>query len=195
MPTPSSGSAAPVREADRPVRRRTHVLLFDDAHRTLEAVKALRADGFHVEEVHGPMPLHGIDEALGLRETRLGWGTLVGGMLGLTIAVSFQLWTHMQSWQLNIGGKTNSSLPALVPVSFELTVLLAAFATVGGLLIRSRLTRPGPVAAHRLPDPRVTDDRFAVLVVEEGGDFAPARYEALCERLGPVERKDSWRIQ
>ncbi|MCK6590626.1 MAG: DUF3341 domain-containing protein [Polyangiaceae bacterium] len=198
METPINVSAPSISKghgAMVPSSARTHVLLFDDPGRTLHAVKKLRAAGFDVEEVYSPFPVHGIDEALGLAETRLPYATLAGGALGLALAVAFQVWVHTKSWPLNIGGKSNLALPGLIPVIFEVTVLLAAIATVGTLLARNRLIRPGEVAPDRAPHPRVTDDRFAVLVPETSGSFSMARFNALCEELRPVERKDSWRIQ
>lgn len=197
METPINGSMHSISRtaASAPSSGRMHVLLFDDPGRTLRAVKKLRAAGFDVDEVHSPFPVHGMDEALGLEETRLPWATLVGGAVGLTLAVAFLVWVHTTSWPMNIGGKSNRALPAIVPVIFEVMVLLAALATVGTLIVRSRLVRPGDVPTDRLPHLRVTDDRFAVLVPETSGSFSMARFNTLCEELRPVERKDSWRIQ
>ena len=120
-------------------RRRIHTMAFDDPSRALAAVRALRADGFEVDDVHTPYAVHGMDEALGLPETRLGLATLAGGLLGAGVAFGFQFWTHAVDWPLVIGGKSPLALPAQVPVSFELTILFAAFATVGTFLARRRL--------------------------------------------------------
>jgi hypothetical protein len=167
-------------------RVRQHWLVFDDPEQTLSAVKRLRGAGYEIADVHSPFPVHGLDEALGWRDTRLPWATLVGGGLGLCIAMALQTWTHALDWPLNIGGKTDLAIPALVPVAFELTVLLAAFATVGGLLVRSRLkpTSGGDLPAGQ-PLADVTDNRFVVRVVERDGSFAPEDFERLVKRLRP----------
>ena len=69
------------------------------------------------------------------------------------------------------------SLPALVPVTFELTALVAGFATLGALFVRVRLyPRVRPERAPRQPDPRVTDGRFVVLVLEEDASLARERF-------------------
>jgi hypothetical protein len=176
MPSPDPG--APRRAG------RCRLLVFDGPHPTLAAVRGLRAAGFDVEEVHSPFPVHGVDEAMGLRETRLPWATLAGGASGLALGLGFESWTHTRSWPLDIGGKPNLSLPALVPVAFELTVLVAAFFTVGalvagGLAIR-RASRRAPVTAQG-----VTDDRFVVLVSEpEPGEAG--RFREVCAGLAPV---------
>lgn len=178
-------------------RRRIHTVAFDAPEKALAAVHALKADGFEVHDVHTPYAVHGLDEALGLRETRLGTATLVGGLVGGGAAFGFQIWTHAIDWPLTIGGKSPLALPAQVPVSFELTILFAAFATVGGLLLRRRLfprvaSDPVPPAQ---PDPRVTDDRFVVVVVERDGRFRLDRFRALAKEMGALETVEGWRVR
>lgn len=175
-------------------RRRVHALSFGDPHRTLEAVRRLRAEGFEVFDVHSPFLVHGMAEALDLAPSRLGWATFVGGLIGGTVAFGFQVWTHAIDWPLLIGGKSPLALPAQVPVSFELTVLFAAFATVGGLLASRRLfPRVGRRPASQ-PHPAVTDDRFVVLVVERDAGFSPARFGELVRLLGPMDVSEGWRV-
>jgi hypothetical protein len=178
----------------RGTRRRIHTLAFDDPARTLSAVKALRADGFEVDDVHTPYAVHGMDEALGLPATRLGLATLAGGLLGAAVAFGFQAWTHAIDWPLVIGGKSPLALPAQVPVSFELTVLFAAFATVGTLLARRRLFPRFAVQSPTQPGLGVTDDRFVVLVVERDGGFRSARLRELGRELGAVDAVEGWRV-
>jgi hypothetical protein len=174
-------------------RRRIHSLVFETPGATLAAVKALRAEGFEVHDVYSPFAIHGVDEALGLRPSRLGVATLLGGLLGGGAAFAFQIWTHAIDWPLFIGGKTPLALPAQVPVSFELTVLFAAFATVGTLVVTRRLfPRLSPELVAQ-PDPRVTDDRFVVLVVERDATFSPARFRQVASALHPTAVREAWK--
>lgn len=173
-------------------RRRVHAVSFDAPELALAAVKRLRAEGYDVYDVHSPFPIHGMDEALGLRETRLGMATLVGGLAGGVLATTLQIWTHAVDWPLVIGGKSPLALPAQVPVSFELTVLFAALATVAALLVRRRL-RPRAGDPPTQPNERVTDDRFVALVVESDASFEPHRFRALCATLGAEAVDDGWR--
>ncbi len=165
-------------------RIRQHGLVFEDPAVTLEAVKTLRKEGFEVADVHSPFPIHGIDEAIGLPPTRLPWATFAGGSVGLLVALALQTWTHAADWPLNIGGKSNIAMPALVPVAFELTVLIAAFATVGTLLFRSRLF---PTTKTSLPKTQpiegVSDNLFVILVVERDGSFSAELFDELCQQL------------
>lgn len=175
-------------------RRRVHALSFDDPVRTLEAVRQLRGDGFEVFDVHSPFLVHGMAEALDLAPSRLGWATFVGGLLGAAVAFGFQIWTHAIDWPLVIGGKSPLALPAQVPVSFELTVLFAAFATVGGLLASRRLFPRVASRPAAQPHPAVTDDRFVVLVVERDAGFSPVRFRELLRRIGPIDVSEGWRV-
>ncbi|MCC6552575.1 MAG: DUF3341 domain-containing protein [Polyangiaceae bacterium] len=163
-----------------------HVLVFEDPARTVDAVRRILAAGFVVADVHSPFPLHGLDEVLGVPETRLPWATLTGAALGCGLSFGFQAWTHTASWPLNIGGKPNLSLPALVPIAFELTVLFAALFTVLALIGLAigharRRARRAPLTGVQ-----VTDDRFAVLVPEAGAEFPIEQFRALCNELGPT---------
>lgn len=168
--------------------RLVHALVFEDPQQTLDAVTTLRARGVEVQDVHTPFAVHGMDEALGLRETRLPYATLVGGICGLGLALGFQIWTHTIDWPHNIGGKTDLAFPALVPVSFELTVLLASIATLVALLFAAKLR---PFKRPKQPTPRVTDDQFVVLVVDPDGESAP-RLRALWAALEPTEVIEGW---
>ena len=189
MPRLFGGPSAP------PERQRSHTVAFDSPARALAAVRALRANGFRVRDAHTPFAVHGMDEALGHAETRLPWATFVGGVVGGSIGLGFQLWTHAFDWPLNIGGKTYVAWQALVPIAFEVTVLLAAFGTVGALLWRSRLfPRRSVVRPATQPSARVTDDHFVLVVQEEDGAFAADAFHHLCDQLGAVEVVDGWRV-
>ena len=127
----------------------------------LGAVEELREAGFEIEDAYTPYAVHGLDRAAGIRRTRLGW---VCGILGLGAAASmlvFQHWVSAVDWPLNVGGKPPSSIPAFVPVMFEVGVLAAGLGSVLAFLLVSRLypgKRPSPLLEG------VTDDRFAVVV-------------------------------
>jgi len=151
---------------------------FDDEGALLRAVRAARAAGVAVEDAFTPYAVHGLDEAMGLRRSRLTWVCFCAGLCGGALALSFELWTSVVSWPLNIGGKPFASVPAFIPVTFELTVLSAALASAAAFFFRSRIF-PGKRAA---PLPRVTDDRFALVL---GGDEARAR--ALMQDAGALE--------
>jgi hypothetical protein len=145
---------------------------FTDEGALLAAVRAARAAGVAIEDAYTPYAVHGLDEAMGLRRSRLTWVCFAAGALGASGALGFQLWTSTVDWALNVGGKPFASYPAFIPITFELTVLSAALVSAAAFLFRSRLF-PGRAAQ---PLPRVTDDRFALVVAD--GDEARALLRA-----------------
>ena len=164
--------------------RRVFVAVFDREEDLLGAVKAARAEGLLLHDVFTPYPVHGLDEAMGLRRSRLPWACLVFGLLGGLGGLWLEWWTSAVDWPLNVGGKPLNSMPAFVPVIFELTVLLAG---VGTFLVFLAAARLRPRKAVRLPAARLSDDRFALVLGESGADFDPAALETeFRERHGAV---------
>lgn len=155
--------------------------IFPDEDSVFGALLALRRAGFDIAEVFAPYAVHGLDRAAGLRRSRIGFVTVTAAAIGSISFYFFQDWVSAMNWPLNIGGKPYSSAPAWIPVVFEVGVLAAGLATVLALFVRSGLY---PGKKPRLVDPRVTDDRFAVMMelTDAGFDVATAR--EICLRHG-----------
>ena len=153
---------------------RTILASFADEHDALDAIRSLRAAGCRVRDVYSPHAIHGMDDALGLRPTRLTWVCFLCGAIGLLGMLWFQHWANAIDWPINVGGKPWNSLPAEAPVAFETLVLLAAFGSVIACLAVCRLYPGKRVAAAA----RVTDDRYAVAV-----DASPAHPSGELRRL------------
>jgi hypothetical protein len=134
---------------------------FSDADRMVNAVAPLRAAGVSIHDLFTPYPVHGLDQALGLRRTRLPLVTLLMGAVGLGFAIVFQYYTAVFDWPLDVGGKPDNVTLAFVPISFELTVLIGGLATVGVFLLRTRLY---PGKREQLPVHGVTNNVFAIVV-------------------------------
>lgn len=147
---------------------KTIVGVFDSEDAVLAAARAASAAGLKIRDAYTPYPVHGMDQAMGLPPSWLSKVCLGLGTLGLTCAASFQYWVGYIAWPMNIGGKSFIAGPALAPVTFEITVLVAGVGTVLTLLV-SRGLLPGREPG--LTGLRATDDRF-LLVVEGGGDEA-----------------------
>lgn len=136
------------------------VATFSDAERLLGAIYAARRHNFRIYDVYAPYPVHGMDEAMRIRRTRLPWVTLAAGASGLISAVLLQFYSVLD-WPLNVGGKPQNSTLAFVPISFELTVLFGGLATVAVLFLRSRLF---PGKRESLVAEGITDNRFALVL-------------------------------
>ena len=158
--------------------------VFGDEDGVLGAARAARDQGLRIVDAYTPYPVHGLDAALGLKRSRLALVCLIAGGLGAVLKLWFEIWTAAVDWPVNVGGKPWNSLPAFLPITFEVMVLFAGLATVGAFFVVSRLW-PGRQA--NLIDPRVTNDRFALLLEETDSTFDVDRVRALLERHGAVE--------
>jgi hypothetical protein len=107
---------------------------FELEHALLGAVRVLRGKGHHALDIHSPYPLHGADEALGLRRSTVPLVALVAGVVGACTGYFIQWYMNAFDWPINVGGRPPHSAPAFIPVTFELGVLFAALAIFGGLL-------------------------------------------------------------
>ena len=135
---------------------------FEDEKVLFPAVKHVRKAGYKIHDVYTPYPVHGLDHALGLRETSLHTMGFIYGMLGLATAIGGMGWIFTTDWPLNIGGKPHFPLPAFIPIAFELTVLFSAVGMVYTFCYLNQIM-PG-VKKHHF-SPRATDDAF-VMVIE-----------------------------
>jgi len=149
----------------------------------LAATKAVRARGLTVHDVFTPYAVHGLQEAIGLEASRLPWVCFALGLLGAGLKVWFEFWTTAVSWPIDVGGKPWNSLPAFVPVTFEVMVLFAGVSTVIAFFLARRLY-PGRTA--KLPIPEVTNDRFVLMLRETDAAFDAVEVEALLRRLNAV---------
>ncbi len=166
----------------RPVR--TEVGVFGDEHTLLAAAKDCQHRGIDIVEAHSPYPIHGIDPILGIRSSRLPYWTLVGGTLGLTLSLWFQYWSSASDYPLNVGGKPFNSLPAFIPVTFEMLILFAGLLTVAGFLLTSRLF-PGR-KTHPI-DSRITNDRFVLIVQRKDASMTQGDIQTILQHHGVLE--------
>lgn len=157
---------------------------FSTPEELIEAVAAARARGYSKLDAYTPFPVHGLDQAMGARRSRLGWVTLVCGVAGAAAALLLQWWTGAVSYPLVIGGKPFFALQPSIPITFELTVLFAAFGTVLGMLFLNGLPRfYHPVFQHSRYQ-RATDDRFLLAIEAEGEGFDAEGAAAALEGAG-----------
>jgi hypothetical protein len=107
---------------------------FPDDRALLAAARALRADGRQALDLHTPYPIHGAEEALGLRRSTVPLVALGAGLTGAVSGYLLQWYTVAFDWPLNVGNRPPHSAPAFIPVTFELAVLFAALSIFFGLL-------------------------------------------------------------
>ena len=151
---------------------------FDDEAVLFPAVKKVRRAGYKIHEVFTPFPIHGLDKAMGLKDTSLD-------------TAGFISWIFTSDWPLNIGGKPHFSLPAWIPITFELTVL---FSAVGMVLTFCYLCQMAPFVKKDHFDLRSTDDLF-VMALECTEKTNEAEAVAFLQSVGAkdvkVDRKET----
>jgi len=135
--------------------------IFDDEDILLSGIKKVRKSGVKIQEVYSPFPVHGIDDALGYKKSRLPIAAFLFGMTGTMLALTMQIGMLGFDWPMIIGGKNFASLPPFIPVTFELTVLLAALGMVGTFMIVSDMK---PYKWPRQFDIRSTDDKHVMAI-------------------------------
>jgi len=163
------------------------VARFSGPEALLEAARRVRQAGYRYWDCHSPYPVHGLERTMGVRPTVLPWLVLGGGLAGAAGALLLQWWTNAVDYPFVASGKPLFSLPANIPITFELLVLLAAFAAFGGALGLSLLPQfAHPVfLARRFV--RVTTDGFFVSVEAADPKFHEADTPEFLRSLGAVE--------
>jgi hypothetical protein len=164
--------------------RRIYMGVFEREEDILGATRAVRDRAWKIADIYAPYAVHGLDRVAGFAPSRLPWICFALAVVGAAFKIWFEYWTTAVSWPINVSGKPWNSLPAFVPVTFEVMVLVAGVGTVIAFLIAVGL-RPGRKAV--LPHPRVTDDRFALLVEEADAAFDPNEAAALFARFNAVQ--------
>jgi hypothetical protein len=158
---------------------------YNDDEILLDAVKAVKSEHHHIEEVFCPFPVHGLDKAMGLAPTRLAITAFFYGITGLSFAIWMTNYMMIQDWPQDIGGKPSFSwlenMPAFVPIMFELTVFFAAHLMVITFYMRSRIW---PFKEAENPDPRTTDDHFLMEIPVKNN---VEELTALLTKTGAVE--------
>jgi len=135
--------------------------VFDDEDVLLSGVTSIRQRGVKIHEVYSPFPVHGLDEVLGYKRSRLPIAAFLFGMTGTSLAVFTQIWMMGYDWPMIIGGKNHASLPPFIPVTFEFTVLLSALGMVATFMIVSDLK---PYRWPRQFDLRSTEDKHVMAI-------------------------------
>jgi hypothetical protein len=153
--------------------------IFEDEDVLLHAVDNVRAAGVKIYEVFSPYPIHGIDDALGIERSRLPIAAFFYGLCGLSFALWMQIYMLGFDWPMIIGGKPAISLPAWIPVSFELTV----FFTCHGMVITFyTISKLYPRFKTPMLDVRSTDDKFVMAIeLDENSSQLPKLTQLLRE--------------
>ncbi len=165
---------------------------FADPGALVAAARAVREAGIRRWDSYSPFPVHGIDGAMGIRPTVLPWLVLGAGITGGVLALVMQWWTNAVDYPLNISGKPLFSLPANIPVAFELIILFSALAAFFGVLALNGLPRYNHPLLETQRFLRATTDRFFICIDAGDRAFDAAHARALLQEAGALSVEDVW---
>ena len=144
------------------------IAVFDTEHDLMQAAEQSRLKfALTHYDAFTPYPVHGLDDAMGIKRSWIPYVTFIAGATGLASAAALEIWTSAVDWPINIGGKPFVSFPAFVPIMFELTVLFGGLATLGALLYACGLPNLTPKILH----PAITDDKFVLYIPSKEKNF------------------------
>ena len=169
--------------AKKPAPARGVLALYADPDSLLNAATRAREHGFAGMDAFTPYPVHGLSEALGIRKSWVPWVTLVMGLGGAALGLTFEIWTSAFDWPILVGGKQMISLPAFIPITFECGVLIGGTMTLAALLLACGL----PNLTKPILDRDLTNDRFGLWIPEVGPDWNEGRIFMVLKPTGAVD--------
>lgn len=159
--------------------------IFVEESKVLAAAKKVREAGFAKFDAISPYPVHGMEEACGIKRSWLPYVTFTAGVVGLLAGLAFTYYTSVVDWPINIAGKPMFSLPAFIPIIFELTILFAALSSVVALFVVCKMPRVDPPVI----DKDLTCHKFAIFIPENDIGYNEDRISRLFNELGANEIK------
>lgn len=159
---------------------------FETPDAVIHAAEKVRDAGYEKWDVHTPYPVHGMDRAMGLGDSPLGWIVLAAGLTGVTAAVSMIQWMNGIDYPIIIGGKPGDAFASMVPIMFELTVLLSCFGAFLGMFHLNRLPQHHHPIFYSDRFESFSRDRFFISIEVEDKRFDRDRTRAFLESLHPA---------
>lgn len=170
--------------------------LFNTPDEIINAAKKTTAAGYKKFDVNTPYPVHGMDRAMGMGYSKIGFVTLFFGLSGATFIFLFMWWTFAASYNIVVGGKPFLSAPAFIPITFETTVLFAAISTVVGMIaVYFKL----PNNSHPIHDSEyikaVSGDKYGLVIEAEDEKFEKVKVTEFLKELGAYKIEDIYFVE
>lgn len=160
---------------------------FDSTTEVVVAAEKVRDAGFTETDAFSPFPIHEMDEALGIKRTILPYLVFAGGVAGLMLGLGLQVYTHVIEYPIIVGGRPHFSLPAFVPPAYELTILIASFTAVFGMLLLNGLPRLYHPVFNVPRFNLASREKFFLLIKRKDPIFDHIKTKAFMESLKPQE--------
>ncbi|RLB49362.1 MAG: DUF3341 domain-containing protein [Deltaproteobacteria bacterium] len=159
---------------------------FDTTHDVLHAAEKVRDAGFEKWDVHTPFPVHGMDAAMGLSDSKLGLLVFAAGAVGLVGGFAMMMGMNGIDYPIIIAGKPAESLPSMIPILFETTVLLSGITAVFGMLALNGLPRHHHPVFYSTRFERGSDDKFFISIEVGDPKFDLEKTRELLASLHPT---------
>jgi hypothetical protein len=159
---------------------------FDSPEALLEAGRRAFAAGFRKMDAYSPFPVDGLAEAIGFHHTRVPLIVLIGGILGCVGGFYLQYWVAVIDYPINIGGRPLNSWPSFIPVTFELTILIAALFAFFGVLALNRLPMPYHPVFNVERFQLASRNRFFLCIEAVDSNFEPERTRRFLDEIGSL---------
>ena len=150
----------------------------------LRAAEKVRDAGYTRWDVHTPYAVHGMDDAMGLKNSQVGWFTFICGFCGFFGGMLMIWYMNSYDYGLPVGGKPNFSPFASFPVAYEMTILFGAFGSLGGMLFLNRLPRLHHPLLKNLRFAEVTHDKFYIVIEADDPKYDEAETRKLLKQTG-----------
>ena len=161
------------------------VARFASAEAVIAAAEKVRDAGYTKTDAYTPFPVEGLDEALGMQQTRLGWVVLIMGIVGACVGFGMQWWANVEFYPLNIGGKPLNSWPNFIVITFECTILFSAFTAGLFMLGRNGLPQYYHSIFNTPSFEDATRDKFFLCIEARDKAFDSEKTSVFLESLGP----------
>lgn len=156
---------------------------FGDPDDLMLGIDKMQENNITIYDAYTPMPIHGIEDKLGVPPSRIPIAAFIFGISGTTFAIGLLYYCMVYDWPINIGGKPAFAMPNFVPITFELTVLICALGMVATFLFRTHLF---PGRAPRVMDLRASDDRF-ILAIDAKENADHEKIDNLLKEAGAID--------
>ena len=163
---------------------------FEDPTQAVKAARAAYEEGYRVMDAYSPYPVEELSEAIGFHRNRLPLLVLIGGIIGCVGGFALCYWASAIAYPLNVGGRPYNSWPAFIPVTFECTILVAAFAAVFGMLALNGLPQPYHPVFNVERFELASRNHFFLCIEAKDPKFDAEATRAFLESLGPSEVSD-----
>lgn len=157
---------------------------FRNPKELIDAAAAVEKSGYKRFDTYAPFPIHGMEKAMGLKKSPLGWIVFAGALIGFFGAVALMVWVMGYEYPMNISGKPYINPPIYVPIAFELTVLISAFAATFGMIALNNLPRFHNPLFNSERFEKASDDGFFVCIEADDNQFEEEKVNKLFRDVG-----------